>query len=168
MESRYEELAQAFDTLLVCAAMAQAGRWSTGDIPWTLDGEDFYDAVLSALDGCCDFVKYDYDEGTEDTHIYLSDPCMLEYYRLCRAYSQRRGLKLKDNPHVQKAQQFVHRKLFGPYTCSYVLHTKVNHKRASGIHFIHGPEFCEFLELLQRMLAILDFYKEGAAEMEAA
>ena len=167
MESRYEELTQALDVLLVCAMMTQAGRWTKKKISWSLDADNFYDAVLCALEGCCDFVKCNYDENSEDSSFYFSDPCMLEYYRLCRTYSSRRGIKLKDNPFMKKAGRYVYESLSGPYTCDYILHTKINREHASGIYFVHSVEFYDYLPLLEKMLDILQFYKDGAAKLKA-
>jgi len=167
MHGRYEELNPALEVLLICFWMLEHGRWTQEDIHWTLDDDEFCDAVLCAIGDSFDFVQFHYNEDREETHTYFSDPCMLEYYRLCRAYSARRGIKLKDNPYVRKAEQFVYWQLSGSYTCDYRLHTKVSHERASGIHFMQCAEFCEHMELLERLLKILRFYKEGIPELKA-
>ena len=167
MEEKTEELLAAMDMLFVCSRMIKEGRWTAGDIRWSLDQDEYYDLILTAIHSCCEYVFSSYDEESCDASMYFSDPCMLEYYKLCREYSRRRGMKLKDNPYVRKAASYVNRMLSGPYTCGHIIHTKVNHKCAGGIHFIYSVEFDSEMELLDRMLDIVRFYKDGVNELNA-
>lgn len=163
----YDELMRAMDVLYICARMVERGLWTGNRIQFSLHYDDFYEAVLDALYCCCENVYADYKEETEVSSYYFSDPCMTEYYRLCREYSRRRGLKLKDNPYMLRAERFVSGQLSGPYTCWHTLHTKTNHKCAAGIHFMHDCYFGQELELLERMLDIVQFFEDGVLELKA-
>lgn len=167
MEYNYDELTTAMDLLYVCARMIEAGRWTVENAKCTMHVDFYYDIATEALWSCCEDVYMDCNEEACITHYYFSDPCMMEYYRLCREYSRRRGLKLKDNPYMNNAKQYVREQLNGDWNSCYILHTKVNHRCASGIHFMYDENFTGEVALLSRLLNVFSFYQEGVEKLKA-
>lgn len=121
----------------------------------------FYEMFWELLGVIADFISYDYIEDYDMTKWYFSFKAMMEYYRLCRIFSRLRGVKLKDNPYVRDAQRFVEcaMDLNNGYGYAWTLHTRINHKWASGIVFRTDEHFCEEFELLDALLSIADWYK---------
>lgn len=163
----YDDLTRALDVLYVCALMVEHGIWTTDNLNTPMDYDFYYETVQEALYNCCDHVFGDYNENSDVEHTYFSAPCMMEYYRLCREYSKRRGIKLKENPYMLRAKGYVDNQLNGSYSCWHILHTKVNHDCASGIHFMQDCYFDQHTALLERMLGIMQFYRDGAEEIKA-
>ena len=121
----------------------------------------FYEMFWALLDTIPDFISCDYVEDYDVTKWYFSFKDMMEYYRLCRAHSRLRGVKLKDNPYMRDAQRFVEyaMDLDGCYGFAWTLHTRINHQWASGIVFRTDEQFCAEYELLDALLSIADWYK---------
>ena len=123
--------------------------------------EDFYEMFWELINTIPDFIYYDYNEYSGVTKWYFGFNDMMEYYRLCRAYSHLCGVKLKENPYMRDAQRFVEyaMDLGGHYGYGWTLHTRINHQWASGIVFRTDEEFCTEYELLDALLSIADWYK---------
>jgi hypothetical protein len=166
MEETYQDLMRALDVLYICALMIENGLWQSEDLDFTLHYDDFYEAVVNALHCCCEHVHSDYDDDNQVEHFYFSDPVMLEYYRLCREYGSRRGMKLKDNPYIVRAARYVRSLLGGGWTSCYVLHTKINHKCASGIHFMCDCYFDSHIDLLEAIITVINYYRDSVAELQ--
>lgn len=122
---------------------------------------DFYEIFLELIDAAADFTRYDYDEAWGVTRWYFSFSDMVEYYRLCRIYGSLHSLKLKDNPFLIDARQFVEcvMDFNGQYGFGWYLNTKINHKWASGIVFQTDEYFNGEYELVEALLSIGDWYK---------
>ena len=123
--------------------------------------DDFYEMFWESLDTIPDFISYDYNEYSDVTKWYFGFKDMMEYYRLCRAFSRLRRVKLKDNPYMRDAQQFVEHAmdLDGCYGVAWTLHTRINHRWASGIVFRIDEGFDGEFALLEALLSIADWYK---------
>ena len=123
--------------------------------------DDFYEMFWELLDTIPDFIDYDYNEYSGVTKWYFGFKDMMEYYRLCRAYSRLCGVKLKDNPYMRDAQRFVEYAMDfdGCYGFAWTLHTRINHQWASGIVFRIDENFCGEFDLLDALLSIADWYK---------
>ena len=130
--------------------------------------EDFYSCFLDALCAAADFIAEDYMEDYNAEKYYISFESMMEYYRLCRDYCTKFGVRLKKNPYMIEAQRFVDRVMYfsgGGY--SYLLNTKINHKWASGILIgIDYDTFNDELELVDAMFAINEWYQEGVERLK--
>lgn len=122
---------------------------------------DFYEMFWELLYRIPDFCSYDYDEYSGLTKWYFSFKDMMEYYRLCRAFSRLRRVKLKDNPYMRDAQQFVEyvMNFDSYYGYGWTLHTRINHQWASGIVFRIDEGFDGEFDLLEALLSIADWYK---------
>lgn len=125
--------------------------------------ESEYDIFWETLGMIMDFVDSDYIEEYEVNTWYFSDRSMMEYYRLCRIYGSGHRLKLRDNPYIQKAQEYVESCMdFGErYGYGWLLQTKVNHQWASGIVFRTDCNFCGEFDLIVALLEIQAWYKEA-------
>lgn len=126
------------------------------------------DLIVNALHNLSEAVWSHYSDY-EDIHtMYFSHPAMMEYYRLCRSYGKHRGVKLRDNPYMRRAADFVQNCLHqdGCFTCDYRLQTKVNHRWASGVVFRMWPEFNGDLALLVQMSRVFDFYEREAPRLK--
>lgn len=122
--------------------------------------DDYYDLFFVGIENAMDFVAGDYIGAFDANKWYLSDPCMVEYYRLCRLYGSKHGLKLKDNPFMVEAERQVDRMLhINAYDYGYTLLTKYNHPRASGVVFYCGSAFNGEFELVEAMLYIKDWFE---------
>lgn len=123
--------------------------------------DDFYEMFWELLDTIPDFIDYDYNEYSGVTKWYFGFKDMMEYYRLCRAFSCLCGVKLKDNPYMRDARRFVEyaMDLNGCYGFAWTLHTRINHQWASGIVFRIDENFYGEFDLLEALLSIADWYK---------
>jgi hypothetical protein len=167
MEQDYDDLMRALDVLYICALMVENNLWTPEELSFELNYDDFYEAVVNALHSCCDHVFNDYDDDNQIERYYFSEPVMLEYYRLCREYGSRRGMKLKKNPYYIEAARYVHSLLGGGWTSGYILHTRTNHDCASGILFECNCYFDNYIDLLDAIINIVHFYRNGAVELKA-
>ncbi len=157
-------LQMALLVLQVYAMMNEEGSWSFNDSIGVLDGDFYYDTVFDALTSCFAYTHMSGDE--DESYFYFSDPCFTNYFRLCREHSRRRRLKLKKNPFVIRAKQFVDSQLSGPYTCSHKLRIKKG-KWGSGLYFYYSCDFTEEFELLERLLVIKRFFLSEITELKA-
>lgn len=122
------------------------------------------DALFSLSEAVWDHYSQD---GNEIYAIYFSSPAIMEYYRLCREYSQTCGIPLGSNPYMQRAAEYVRNRLEqGCYSCSYHLQTKIHHAWASGIVFRMWPDFTSLLALLVMMGRIFSFYEQGLEHLK--
>jgi hypothetical protein len=133
---------------------------------------DDYDGSLcyEALFFISEAVWSNYSDYEQVETMYFSHPDIMEYYRLCRVYGKKHGIKLKNNPYMQAAADYVRGNLDQPgcYTCSYHLQTKVNHEWAGGIVFRMWPEFSGHLALLVMLRRIFRFYTEKLHELKTS
>ena len=124
----------------------------------------FWDVLGIAPDVC----YTSYHEIYETERYYFSYEAMMDYYRLCRVYSKTHRRKLRDNPYMQSAENFVEHVMdLGEYGCyGFRLQTKINHKWASGIvlHVDSGYFNAEF-ELSEALFEIGAWYKVHAYEL---
>jgi len=127
------------------------------------------DLIVDALHSLSEAVWSHYSEYEDIYTMYFSHPAMMEYYRLCRVYGKHQGVKLRDNPYMRRAADFVRSLLHqeGCFTCDYRLQTKVNHCWASGIVFRMWPEFNGNLALLVLMAQVFDFYERETLRLKA-
>ena len=118
--------------------------------------ECFYDALWIAGDK----VSCHYREDWCVDSYYFSFQAMMDYYRLCRLYGKLRRIRLKDNPFMAKAEQFVNEAMdLGDGYYGFWLHTKVNHLWASGVAvYIDENGFNSAFELVEAIFAIGDWY----------
>ena len=122
--------------------------------------EDFYMYVFELMGVAAEGVWSDYNDSYDVSKWYFSSHPMVEYYRLCREYSKRHGIKLSDNPFVHNAESFVECAL-NLESCGYGwrLQTKINHEWASGIVFQSDCYFNGEMELLEALLEIFGWYE---------
>lgn len=129
-------------------------------IDGTVDADDFFALGYEAIEYISDYVFSYYSEYSGDSSFYFSDDSIMEYYRLCREYSKLKGISLKDNPYMKKAEDTVRENLDSScYYCYYRLKTKVNHRLAAGIVFYFSCDFYEYESLVYRMADVIDFYR---------
>jgi hypothetical protein len=167
MEHSYDDLMRALDVLYICALMVENDIWEEKNCNYAMDLDHYWEVMQDALWTCCEYAYSKYDEENDVEHLYFSTPVMLEYYRLCREYGSRRSMRLKDNPYYISAGNYVRSMISGGYTSDYILHTKVNHRCASGIHFLHDSYFEGQIDLLEGLINIVRFYENGVKELKA-
>lgn len=130
---------------------------------------DFYSYYYELLDAVMDFVCGDYLEGWEIDKWYFSSAEMNEYYRLCRSYSSLHGIKLRDNPYMREAEQFVAAAMRLPDTpgnYGWHLQTGVRHKWAAGIVFYCDCYFRGECELLEVLLSVREWFEDSARRLK--
>jgi len=149
---------QAFDSVFICKLLHQYGKLGNIAVGWSVDEESWWPLVHEALGYVCDKVWI--EELDMALKYYFSDPAMMEYYHLCREYSRKTGISLKQNPFMLKAQEKVCRMLqLSSYGYRWTLLTKINHEWASGIVFGEYEDFNAHLDLLDSLLEIFRFYE---------
>ena len=128
--------------------------------------DDFQMYYWELLTLTADFADNQYREVWEVDHWYFSNESMVEYYRLCRIYSQSYRIKLSANPYMEKARRFVNSAM-NLYCTGYDWHlqTKVNHKWASGIVFETDCYFNGEMEILEALLEIQAWYNREVVEL---
>ena len=122
---------------------------------------DYYDVFWEMIEAATDFTALDFSADMCITKWYFSFEAMVEYYRLCRVYSELNGLKLRDNPFMQSAQYYVEFAMDLNEHIGYAWHlnTRINHKRASGIVLYTDENFCAEYELLEALLSIGSWFQ---------
>lgn len=167
--SRIDVAREAFVTVYLCKLFYDFGRLDMLDTNFPVDEDYRWTLEYEAMNGISGAIWEECDENRFVQKYYFSDPAMMEYYRLCRAYCGRFGVSLKDNPYMNEASAYVHRMLrwidgnFG-----YTLQTKINHEWASGIVAGYDEYFYSHTELIEALLYIFDFYKNGVETLKAA
>jgi len=138
-------------------------RYLTGFGSEGAEPDDYFDYIYQGLSEVCDF-QYGREVGQYmDTCWYFSDRRMMDFYRLCRDWSKQRGVRLKDNPYMNQAKREVNDQMdINSWYCTYHLHTKINHKWASGIAFYFTSEFNQELRLLVALAELFDYYQKTA------
>ena len=130
--------------------------------------EDYYTCFMDIAEIAVDFIAGNYQEDYCVDIYYFSYKDMMEYYRLCRVYSCKHGIRLRDNPFMREAEQFVTDAMefnnYGGYW--YHLHTKINHDWASGI-VIHLDDNCfqDEFGLSEAMLSIGGWYASAVIRL---
>jgi phenylalanine-4-hydroxylase len=157
----------AFISVYVCKIIHDTGRLKEfmQDGPEYVDSDTDYAAVRIGLyyvtEKVWSSVTHDSDYGEVIETLYFSDSTIMEYYRLCREYGKRHGVKLATNPYMLEAKRFVDNCLDqGCPVCEYRLQTKINHDWASGVVFRMWPEFEWHFALLTLIHQIFGFYRE--------
>jgi len=149
---------QAFDTVYVCKLLHHYGKLKDVAAGWIVEEDVWWPLVHEAIENACEKVWI--EELDPGPKYYFSDPAMMEYYRLCREYSRKTGVRLKQNPFMLKAGEYVRWMLqLGSYGYDWTLLTKINHEWASGIVFYLDERFNAHLELLEALLEIFRFYE---------
>lgn len=149
----------AFSSVHLCKLFHHYGKLDRLDLAWTVDEDLFWCMTYEALENVSEKVWS--ESGDMENKFYFSDSAMMQYYRLCRNYCHLYGVSLKQNPYIQKADRYVYDKLNGLYACGYgwTLHTRINHKWASGILFCVDDNFDAYMELIKALLEIFCFYE---------
>lgn len=122
--------------------------------------DDRYMIFIEALSLVADAIWSDYLEDWCVDAWYFSNRSMTEYYRLCRVYGSAHSLKLKDNPYMREAQQFVEDVMDFEYSGGYGwwLNTKISREWASGLILRTDECFCGEFELIKALLEIQAWY----------
>ena len=115
---------------------------------------------LDAMGYAVEFLSVHYIESEDCEEYFMADETMTEYYRLCRDYGRKCGIKWKMNPYVQKADQMVKQSMdtITDYGFSWKISTGVRHKYASSLHFYRYPDFMQTVQLIESVLEIFEFY----------
>lgn len=159
---------QAFLSVQLCKVLHDYGKLDELGTGWSIEEDTWWSLTYEALNCVCGAIWMDGNEDYMQQKYYFSDPDMMEYYRHCREYCNLFGVKLKDNPYMKKAEKFVYDMLcLDTDDYGYTLHTKINHKWASGIVFVYGDYFNGYIELVEALLLIFDFYKNELAELKS-
>lgn len=160
----------AFRTVYISKLFYDYGKLDNLDTTCTVQEDFWYSMIYEALESVSGFSHF--TGGDWESKYYFSDPAMLAYYRRCRDYCRLFGVSLKDNPFMQKAEDFVDnmlRNISGYY--GWTLLTKINHHWASGIVFAHDNESFNadaFSELIEALLEIFSFYENELKVLEEA
>lgn len=155
----------AFQTVYIAKLFHAYDKQDNLDMNWLVNEDGWWSMVHNALQSVTNSVWITGDDAV--IKYYFSDDTMMEYYRLCREYCRIFGVSLKDNPFMKQAGAYVSQMLAdisGYY--DWFLHTRINHKWASGIVIMHGETFDSqgYMELLEALLEIFSFYE---AELSA-
>ena len=137
------------------------------DMGYDSADEDYYMMWYELLSLAADGIWQDYDENYDVNKWYFSNRSMVEYYRLCRVYGSAHRLKLRDNPYIKEAEQFVEARMDLDDSCGYgwYLNTGVKHEWASGIVFRSDCYFNSELDLLEALLSIQEWYPRAVIRL---
>lgn len=160
--NKLEHISEAFTPVYLCKLFHDHGRLDQYlHMAPMVDPDSYWEAIMEALGAVADEMWGDYLENWDAEKYYLSTYDMNEYYRLCREYSCRHGIKLADNPYMKKAHEYVQNCLCCYGYLDYTLLTKSNHKWASGIVFVDQYSYNtpdHYLELIEALMQVFDFY----------
>lgn len=168
-----EDIELSMRALYIAKAFADAGKLEKlidlcGD---QLREDSYYEYISCAWEIISEsaYINYkrQYEYDYDITHIYFSEPVMVEYYRLCEEYGRRHRLKEKDNPYYKDARTHVNYCLsFNAYCYDYEIITGTAKKRSSGIHVVFDDEFYEHQFLFAGLLEAFDYYKNKVNELK--
>ncbi|MBP5718445.1 MAG: hypothetical protein J6X53_05640 [Abditibacteriota bacterium] len=130
--------------------------------------EDYYTCFMEIAGVAADFIAANYYEDYCTETFYFSYKDMMEYYRLCRVYSCQHRIRLRDNPFMREAAQFVADAMEFNNACGYwyFLQTKTNHDWASGIVvYMDENSFNNEFDLSEAMLAIGGWYSSAVIRL---
>lgn len=166
MEELSENLSQALIPVRVAKLLKENGKDLAFEIAqglYCVDPDDEFTASIEALENICDYFDHDCSEERDEYFMYFSDRTVMEYYRLCREEARLKKIPFEGSNHVLKAEWAVQRWIDEPgcFYCDYKLEAEPDRSWGCGIRFTYGYEFFEFYPLLQRMLGVLDFYKQS-------
>lgn len=165
-----EELSEAIFQVLIPVRVAKLLKDNQADTAFEIvrdcycvDYDDEYPASIDALENICDYFDHDCCEDEDAYFMYFSDRAIVEYYYLCREEARLKNIPLGESVHVYQAEKKVRHWLDVPgcYYCDYQLKVEPTEPWGCGIFFLYGYEFYEFYPLLQRMLGVLNFYKQS-------
>lgn len=168
-----EDIELSLRALYIAKAFADAGRLEKlidlcGD---QLMEDSYYEYSSCAWEALCESVyinpKRNYEYDCYTTYIYLSDPVMVEFYRLCKEYEERHHLTEEDNPYYKDSIRCVRACLDVPsYSYSFGIITGTAKKRSSGIVIVYDDDFCESEYLMEGILDAIAYYKNMVNELK--
>ena len=130
--------------------------------------EDYIETYYDAIGSAADLFELHYSEKTEEHCLYVSFQSMVEYYRLCRQYSRVHRIRLRENPYMKDAEDYVHCAMDLDGNGGYYVHlqTKINHKWASGlVIYIDEGNFNSEFELAEAVFEIGDYYERAVVRL---
>ena len=139
--------------------MKHYGNWEiTEDLNWEI--------YMSALDQITDIVSGRYIEAYDCDEYFFSSDDMTEYYRRCKEFGRRHGIRWDENPFVKKAWDEVCETMdLNDHGYDWRLVTGTRHKNASSLHFYRYPDFFQTVEMVEAILIIFDFYSRALIEL---
>lgn len=158
------------DQILNCLAIEKIQYDHTGTIIGEFLDEDFfsefsYESLLMVAE---EFTGSYIEETDQVVHKMLF-PYMRLFYDLCREYSRINRIGFKKNPHVQNALGFVNEELSGiyDYDFEWLLCTpkKDTRKKQCALILFIGMEFYSFVQLLEALYNIRDYYHRAASTL---
>lgn len=168
-----EDIELCLRALYIAKAFADAGRLEKlidlcGDI---LREDSYYEFISCAWEALCESVyinsKRNYEYDCYNTYIYLSDPVMVEYYRLCKEYGERHHLTDEENPYYKESLRQVSSCLNVPsYSYNFGIITGTAKKRSSGIIIGYDDDFYESEYLMEGILDAFAYYKTKVSELK--
>jgi len=168
-----EDIELSMRALYIAKAFADAGKLERlialcGD---QLREDSYYEYISCAWEILCESVyinpKRNYEYDCYTTYIYLSDPVMVEFYRLCKEYGERHHLAEKENPYFKESISRVSACLDVPsYNYNFGIITGTAKKRSSGIIIVYDDDFCESEFLMEGILDALAYYKSKVNELK--
>ncbi len=129
--------------------------------------DDYYDFILNAFREIFEDVNSHYREDEMVELTVLRDPAMYRYYSLAKEYGRICGVTEEQNPYFKKAAETVRYQLqFSGWDYDYDVRTGTVKERDCMIVFAMGMDFFLTAEVVIGLQELLDFYKEGAEELE--
>lgn len=126
--------------------------------------EDWCECYYDAIGAATDLFDGNYNETYEVHTLYVSFASMVEFYRLCRVYGKLHHVRLKDNPYVREAFNFVFNAMDFSSNGGYAvyLQTKINHQWASGLVIrTDANYFYEEFELVEAIFEVGAWYERA-------
>ena len=163
-----EDAFTAFQSVYLCKLLHHYGRLDELDTGWNI-GEDLYWHLQYEALGCVSDAVW-LETFDAECKYYFSSRAMMEYYRLCRVYCRRLGMKLEQNPFMRDAERYIDYLLgeLPSYGYGWTLLTKINHDWASGIVLGIDEQFGDHHRLIEALLRIFEFYEAGVGSLKSA
>lgn len=168
-----EDIELCLRALYIAKACADAGRLEKlidlcGDL---LREDSYYEFSSCAWEALCESVyinpKRNYEYDCYTTYIYLSDPVMVEFYRLCKEYGEWHHLTEEENPYHKESIRRVSACLDVPsYSYNFGIITGTAKKRSSGIVVVYDDDFCESEFLMEGILDAIAYYRNKVSELK--
>lgn len=127
-----------------------------------LDYDYAIPAMYEALSFCSNDLVITCDETYELEILCITFPEMEQFYALCREYSKKYRISMKNNPFVSEAFEFVKQEMYGinSYAYSWNLYVpkRLVKKKRDLLLIALYPEFYQPVELVETVYSIYAHY----------
>ena len=146
---------------------------STGFDMGTVEAECMFSDALDAIGMVADTIEDSYIEDHDSTIYKFHFDRMYEYFELCRKLARQKGIAFHNEPWVEEARRFINNELgdVPDYSIDWAVFIPKklnrNEKKTYSVLIELGCEFYAYVQLVDSLYNIRDFFYEKEKELRA-